>query len=546
MLSDTFIVSDMRFFNTAGPVNPEDHYCLDPLSRFDLAEILSLIRQKKYFVLHAPRQTGKTSCLLALRDYLNTGDQYNALYINVESGQTARENVRRGIQAIITQLAMQEEITLHSSFMRDQVSSAINTYGEDTAMGALLSSWSQILDRPLILLIDEIDALVGDTLISVLRQLRTGYTSRPQNFPSSVILCGVRDVRDYRIYSNLERSSITGGSAFNVKAKSLRLGNFSQEETKELCLQHTTETGQIFEKGALDAIWENSRGQPWLVNALAYEICFELVTDDNRMLPVSEDLVETAKNHLIIRHETHLDQLADKLREERVRRVIEPMIEGTAVDSTINDDDIAYVIDLGLVIQGSEGLQIANPIYQEVIPRQLTSVTSYNLEASIPRAPFIQKDGHLNSRHLFEQFQQFYWENSGSWLEIAQYREAGPQLLLMAFLQRVVNGGGRIEREYGLGRGRLDLLIVWPVPGGKVQRVVIECKILRGSRERTIREGLIQTFRYADTCGAEEAHLVIFDRTEGISWEEKTFCTEELYTGTPDLQTRFPVTVWGM
>ncbi|MDD1729853.1 MAG: ATP-binding protein [Methanospirillum sp.] len=536
----------MKFFNTAGPINPKDHYCLNPLSRFNLEEILSLILQKKYFVLHAPRQTGKTSCLLSLRDYLNTRDHYYTLYINVESGQTARENVRRGIQAVITQLTIQEDITFRSTFFRSQVSTAIDVFGEDAALGALLSSWCRILDRPLILLIDEIDALVGDTLISVLRQLRTGYTSRPHDFPSSVILCGVRDVRDYRIYSDLEKSSITGGSAFNIKAKSLRLGNFSKDETVELCLQHTKETGQIFEPGALNAIWDNSQGQPWLVNALAYEVCFEFKITNDRSVPITSNLVEEAKNNLIIRHETHLDQLADKLKEERVRRVIEPMLEGTEVESTINDDDISYVLDLGLITKGSEGLQIANPIYREVIPRQLTSVTSYNLEASIPRAPFIQRDGRLDTRYLFEQFQQFYRENSGSWLEIAQYREASPQLLLQAFLQRIVNGGGRIEREYGLGRGRLDLLVIWPGLDRAVQRIVIECKILRGTREKTIREGIAQTFRYADTCGAEEAHLVIFDRTEGKTWEEKLFCSEEIYTGTPDHQVQFPVTVWGM
>ncbi|ETR67739.1 MAG: hypothetical protein OMM_11273, partial [Candidatus Magnetoglobus multicellularis str. Araruama] len=81
---------NMLFFNTAGPVNCDDHYCLPPLSRFDLEEILMLIAQKKYFVLHAPRQTGKTSCLLALMKYLNEQGNYECLYINVEAAQAFR------------------------------------------------------------------------------------------------------------------------------------------------------------------------------------------------------------------------------------------------------------------------------------------------------------------------------------------------------------------------------------------------------------------------------------------------------------------------
>ena len=93
------------------------------------------------------------------------------------------------------------------------------------------------------LLIDEIDLLVGDTLLSVLRQLRAGYVRRPRDFPQSVVLCGVRDVRDYRIHSGSGREIIAGGSAFNIKAESLRLGDFTKDEVLSLLGQHTDETG---------------------------------------------------------------------------------------------------------------------------------------------------------------------------------------------------------------------------------------------------------------------------------------------------------------
>ncbi|PWR73509.1 AAA-like domain-containing protein [Methanospirillum stamsii] len=536
----------MRFFNTAGPVNPTDHYYLDPLSRFDLEEILNLIQQKKYFVLHAPRQTGKTSSLLALQEYLNAGSEFKALYMNVERAQPARENIAQGIHAIIDEIFDRCASNHIIPDPRVLIDGLWDQYNELSVLSTVFSRLSIASTLPVVILLDEIDSLVGDTLISVLRQIRGSYDRRPDRFPQSIILCGVRDVRDYRIYSDQEKSIITGGSAFNIKAESLRLGNFSKGEAKSLCLQHTEETGQQFELEALEKIWENSQGQPWLVNALGYEVCFKMDAGKNRSVPISPGMIEEAKSRLILRHETHLDQLADKLREERVRRIVEPMIEGTSVDSTINDDDLSYVMDLGLVTRGPDGLQIANPIYREVIPRQLTTITSYNLEATIPRAPFIRPDGRLDTRYLFTEFQQFYRENSGSWLEIAQYREAGPQLLLMAFLQRVVNGGGRIEREYGLGRGRLDLLIIWPVQSGETQRIVIECKVLHHSLEKTIRDGLSQTYRYADTCSATESHLVIFDRTPGKSWDEKIFSREEVYSGTEDHPVTFPVTVWGM
>jgi len=513
----------MRFFNTAGPVNSQDHYCLPPLSRFDLPEILLLINQKKYFILHAPRQSGKTSCLLALRDLLNSEDNYFTLYINVEIAQTARSDVERGMKAIISQLAYEAEDMLSNRYLLENRVTILEENGEDAVFGVALNLLCRNLNKPLILLIDEIDALVGDTLISVLRQLRAGYTKRPAGFPLSVILCGVRDVRDYRIHSEKDKAMITGGSAFNIKAKSLRLGNFSELETRSLLLEHTKETGQIFEEDAQESIWSLTMGQPWLVNALAYEICFELEEGKKRTNPLTKSLVIEAKELLIRRRETHLDQLVDKLQEERVRRVIEPMLTGEMFEQDFRPDDIAYLVDLGLITQASSGaIAISNPIYQEVIPRELSfgAQSGMTLEASW----YIGEDGKLQLCDLLKSFQQFFREHSESWTDIALYKEAGPQLLLQAFLQRIINGGGQITREYGLGMGRTDLFIIWHLPDGKVQRFVIECKILRGSREKTVTKGVTQVTRYADRCGPEEVYLIIFDRDKEKSWDEKIFC----------------------
>ncbi|MEA1884299.1 MAG: ATP-binding protein, partial [Thermotogota bacterium] len=191
-----------------------------------------------------------------------------------------------------------------------------------------------------VLLIDEIDALVGDTLISVLRQLREGYTQRPDSFPQSIILCGVRDVRDYRIFSDKDQQMITGGSAFNVKAKSLTVGDFTQEEIKTLYQQHTQETGQKFEEPVFDLAWDYTRGQPWLVNALANEVCYENVAGRDRSKTITTQMFEGAKQALIARRDTHIDQLTDKLKEDRVRRVIEPILAGREQYQEMSDEDI--------------------------------------------------------------------------------------------------------------------------------------------------------------------------------------------------------------
>ena len=176
----------MRFFNTEGPVRSDEHYCIPPLERIDLDEVPDLVRSKKYFVLHAPRQTGKTSALLALRDLLN-----------FEVGQAAREDTARAMRPLLGELARRARITLGDETPDGLRGAALETEGADGALVDVLSRWAEADPRPLVLLIDEIDTLVGDTLLSVLRQLRAGYDERPERFPHSVVLCGVRDVRDW-------------------------------------------------------------------------------------------------------------------------------------------------------------------------------------------------------------------------------------------------------------------------------------------------------------------------------------------------------------
>ena len=291
-------------------------------------------------------------------------------------------------------------------------------------------------------------------------------------------------------------------------------------------------------------MWNQSQGQPWLVNALADQACFRNKANRDRSRTIDEEAVMAAREELILSRQTHLHQLADKLGEERVRRVVEPVLSGNAAGmDEASPDDVEYVRDLGLLAPGG-ARRIANPIYREVIPHELM----YAHEDMIVQetAWYVKSDGDLDMNGLLEGFQRFFREHSEHWIERFQYKEAGPQLLLQAFLNRVVNGGGRIEREYALGRRRTDLLIVWPPggiegaaePGTPAHRHVVECMILRGDLEATIREGVAQTLDYVDKCRGESGHLVVFDRDESMPWEEKLYRRQESQDGRS-------VMVWG-
>ena len=532
-----------KFFNTAGPIKPDIHYNVDSLTRIHLDEILSLIHQQKYFVLHAPRQTGKTSCLLALRDYLNAQGQYICVYANVEAGQAARNDVKEVVETTASVIAYRAEMVLKSRMPRELLQQLKK---EGVSPGSFLTNYiralCEALPKPLVLFIDEIDALVGDSLVSVLRQIRAGYDQRPESFPQSIVLCGVRDVRDYRIVLS-NQDIVTGGSAFNIKAESLRLGNFTKEEIHDLYMQHTAATGQEFDEACFPLIWEATEGQPWLVNALGYEVTYKMRENRDPSVRIIPEMIYRAQERIIYRRDTHIDILIDKLREDRVRRVIGPILanEDGEVEKHLQDDDIQYVVDMGLIVRGKP-LRVANAIYREVIPRELTWARQQTLIQQ--SAWYMNPDNSINMAKLMTDFQQFFRENADSWIERFDYKESGPQLLLQAFLQRVVNGGGYIDREYGLGRGRTDLLITKPLTehyGGPFQRIVMELKIFRSNMEETIRKGLEQTVEYMDRCGGtiNEGHFILFDRRPGIPWDEKIWHRTETCGGRT-------IEVWGM
>ncbi|MGI9158747.1 MAG: ATP-binding protein, partial [Saprospiraceae bacterium] len=371
------------------------------------------------------------------------------------------------------------------------------------------------LDKPLVLLLDEVDALYDDVLISTLRQLRDGFQTRPHNFPQSVALVGLRDIREYRLRARADNPSIGAGSPFNVKAESFFLRVFSREEVRGLLDQHTRDTGQTFSDAVFEKIYEYSGGQPWLTNALANEIVAKMLKNDYSRA-ISPDMVETAKERLIEQRQTHLDSLGDKINDPRVRPIVLSIVTGDAPAFDGFDDALRYCRDLGIITQGNP-IRFANPIYREITTRILSSILQAGINEDIATtAWYLHPDGLLDMDKLLKAFTDFYRWNSESWLERFEYREAGHQLLLMAFLQRVINGGGRIEREMAVGNGRTDLAVFW-----KTQVIPIEIKMHHDAR--SLPQGLQQLARYMDKLGQQRGYLVLFEKknSEALPWEQR-------------------------
>jgi len=477
-----------------------------------------LIDQKLYFVIHAPRQVGKTTSFLHLAQELTEGGKYAALLASCEEGQVAKDRVGAAIRSIISSIESNAEHSLPPELRPTGID--VGDVHAESMLRRYLEQWCRTCPLPVVLFLDEIDALLDESLLTVLRQLRAGYFNRPTGFPHSMALIGLRDVRDYKIKLRPEAESAGTSSPFNVKVRSIRLRDFNAEEVARLYRMHTEETGQQWTDKAVARAFELTQGQPWLVNALAYQICSEDLTDRHQTIEVEH--LDAAKETLIERRDTHLDSLVARLNEPRVRRVIEPILTGdVSFDPTFNDD-FAFVRDLGLVAQRDGAIVIANPIYAEIIPR----ILSFHVQAGIYLDPkwFVADDGTLDMMKLIDGFLVFWRRHGEVLLKGMPYQEAAPHLVFMAYLQRVVNHGGRVEREFAAGLGRADLVAEL---GGRLE--VIELKIWRG--DYTLTEGLEQVSRYAKLLSRDTGYLFIFDPESKKKWGERGEVERVLYEG---------------
>lgn len=471
---------------------------------------MELIDEGLYFVVHAPRQSGKTTSLLALADEVNARGDRLAIRVSCEAASALGEDIGAVEDSL---LGMMRKATRRQGFPNAWLPPAPwpeAPTGDKITFA--LDEWANQCPVPLVLLFDEIDALYGQSIITVLRQLRDGFHLRPDSFPASVALCGMRDVRDYKTASGGDAKRLGGASPFNIAVDSLRLSDFTESEIAELYSQHTSDTGQKFTDEAIERAFEYSRGQPWLVNAFGREITVLMKVPASEA--ITADHMEQAKEQVIARRSTHIDSLVDKLEEPPVRRVVEFLIAGERpdVDMAYNRD-VSYARDLGIVTATSP-LEIANPVYREVLTRALAQPIM-DMVIDNPRS-FILPGGRIDLDRLLREFVGFWREHGELVAGGRGFSEAGVQMVLLGYFYRIVNGGGFVTTEYGMARKRLDILIRKPYTDADgrpaLQREAVELKVWRDRRADPIDEALDQMDDYLDRLGLDTGTIMIFDR----------------------------------
>ena len=423
-----------KYFNIAGPCIPSEHYMLPALDR--LPEIRRLVARRQYFVIHAPRQTGKTTAIQALAREINAKGEMFALYCTLETLQKFMDRPDVAVRELRHLVLRSARVVGDLVPIADGIGEMKSDTGISMAIGDALQELCRKSPKPVVIFFDEADCLSDGVLISFLRQLRDGYVNRALiPFPTSIALVGMLDVRDYKAQIRPDGESLGQISPFNIISEDMMLRNFTAEEVAALYAQHTKATGQSFASGVLEKVMDFSGGQPWLVNALARE-SVEKIHGFRYGEPITPADIEAAKEAIIRRRDTHVDSLMERLREPRVRRVIEPVIFGGERIVSSNSEDWRFVVDLGLLREEKGSLVPANKMYAEIIGRYLSRDAQESMETAMPDVPWATPEG-LDMPGLMAAFQEFWRENSGADRRAYEYGEATPHLVLMAFLQRV-------------------------------------------------------------------------------------------------------------
>ena len=496
----------MRWFETRGPVYPEDNYVV--ARRDELSDFIKRIERGRYIVLFAPRQTGKTTFFQNALDSLEAeGSTYFPVQLNFEGYvdtdadafyrslckeickeikhvfQKRRENPPDRLSDFLGNV----EITEHISMRR---------FFED--LGSLLEN------QRFVMIIDEFDGIPRDALRGFLHSLRQIYLSRRTRCPHSIGIVGVRSITQL----NYDRSI----SPFNIQDE-FKLPNFTLEQVQELFSQYTDEVGQPFTPETVEVIHKQTAGQPVLVNRFA-----QILTEEMD-IPVSEPITmahfSEAHIQLLREGHTNIDHLITNIRKDRQFEALLMKIASydEGVKFSLYNEHINELATYGVIAEGADGMcEIINPIYHYCIMDAFKPIVNGLEREYLPEdtrsgfEDYLTRAGRVQMTALLDNFRDFIARVGFKILQVPDTpQEYVGQHLLFAYLEQFVQAvGGTMSLEVQTGRGRMDLLICH-----NHRKYIVETKIWGG--DGRYQAGKAQLAAYVKLERAEEGYYVVFD-----------------------------------
>ncbi|MYH79527.1 hypothetical protein F4009_14750 [Candidatus Poribacteria bacterium] len=498
----------MRRFGTQGPVNPEQHYVVPRTE--ELTEFIKRVKEGRYIVIFAPRQTGKTTFFYAAMDILASEElTYLPIHLDFEAYKNLApsdfysnltEDIREEIENIYHKRG-----EVPSEALRDFLENT--TLTDNVSMLRGFKALARVLEnQQVVILIDEFDGIPPASVSDFLYALRRIYISRTSpRCPHSLGIVGVKSIAQL----DYDRSV----SPFNIH-DDFALPNFTLSQVQELFGQYTAEVGQAFAPEVIESIHKQTGGQPFLVNRFAQILTEEMDIPKTEALTITH--FSEAHEQLLEENNTNLTHLTTNIRrnprfESLLMRI---MLYEEGVPFSLRNDLINELATYGVLARGTDRMcKIANPIYLHCILQAFKPIVNGLERDYFPEDTdgfqYLTSDGQIQMERLMDNFRDFIARAGFRILQVPETpQEFIGQHLLFAYLdQFVVSVNGAMYMEVPTGRGRMDLIILH-----NQRKYIVETKVWRS--DRSYSQGKQQLAAYLSTEGVTEGYYVVFDHRE--------------------------------
>lgn len=497
-----------RIFEDSGIVYPQEayHVQLDNVWNTRKQDIKTMVDKGRYFSIFAPRQSGKTTFLKDICEELHRDSMYMVISLSFQKYKDLeKEQFYSLIEKDLYQQLMDrlKEVNCDKT---DTVNRLLEGHRlrDHISFSLLFEELNRVIEfKKIMIFIDEFDGIPLSELenfLVVLRDLYQKYKGVTQKALYSVGLVGIR---------NITKLVVGGVSPFNI-ADEVVMPPFSLENVRDLFAQYTDETNQPFTGEAIDRIYRETSGQPWLINRLGTILTVDIKPET--MEPIDESDVEQAIQVLLTERNSHFDNLYEKAKKFKETFV---KIVFNNVKYSPDDEDQAWLEQYGLTRKREKKAVVANNIYRERYIDTFFSEAG-GLEG-VSAAEYILPGGRLDMERVLLHFQQYISQIGvkAFYKDKKPYERTG-QFLLTAWLYQFVKAGsGELRYEVLSGLGRLDILLIH-----NGRRYILETKVNRQALSRTVNDGIAQVSKkYLSSEAVDEGYLVIFDTRTPVGEE---------------------------
>jgi hypothetical protein len=489
-----------RTFEKSGSVNPEASYYvpLENVVNSDKQDIKTMVDLGRYFSIFAPRQSGKTTFLETLCSQLHDDPTYMAVILSFQDNK----NLNKTEFYSLLEMELYEQLTNRLKEVRcektETVVRFLNNYHltNHISFRLLFEKLNKIIQyKKIVIFIDEFEGIPIDELEDFLTTLRGLYIKYKKVKDKALYSIGLIGIR------NITKLIVGGVSPFNI-ADQVEMPAFSLKNVHDLYSQYTEETNQPFTGDAIKKIYEETEGQPWLVNRLGTILTMDVKPGTTE--PINPNDVEKALEILLLEKNDHFDNLYEKavLYKETFVKIVFDHVKYKP-----NDKEQSWLEQYGLIKRKEKTAGVANEIYKKRFIETFFSETE--VPEDISRARYELPDNRLDIEKILLDFEQYIAQIGvrAFYKEKKPYEKTG-QFLLTAWLYQFVRGGeGDLRYEVVSGMGIMDITLTY-----KGRRYIIETKINRHNISRTLDQGITQLsekYLASEYCAA--GYLVIYD-----------------------------------